>query len=77
MSILYFGTDHAKNVFALHSVNEAGKLELVCPSVLHTKLHELVAGFLSIIYFIENKIISNLLLPIFSLLGRLLTVAAF
>ena len=44
MSILYVGIDLAKNVFALHRVNEAGKPALVRPSVARAKLHELVAG---------------------------------
>lgn len=43
MSILYVGIDLAKNVFAVHGVNEAGKAELVKPSVARGKLHELVA----------------------------------
>ena len=44
MSILYLGIDLAKNVFALHGVNEAGKSALVRPSVARAKLHEVVAG---------------------------------
>ena len=44
MSILYVGIDLAKNVFAVHGVNEAVKAELVRPSVARGKLHELVAG---------------------------------
>ena len=44
MSILYVGIDLAKNVFAVHGVNEAGKPELVRPSVARAKLHELIAG---------------------------------
>ena len=44
MSILYVGIDLAKNVFAVHGVNEAGKPELVRPSVARGKLHELVAS---------------------------------
>ena len=43
MGILYFGIDLAKNVFAVHGVNEAGKSELVRPSVPRAKLHELIA----------------------------------
>ncbi len=43
MAILTVGIDLAKNVFALHGVNEAGKPELVRPSVPRAKLHELVA----------------------------------
>lgn len=44
MSILYVGIDLAKNVFAVHGVNEAGKPELVRPSVPRARLHELVAS---------------------------------
>ena len=44
MSILYVGIDLAKNVFAVHGVNEAGKPVLVRPSVPRAKLHELIAG---------------------------------
>ena len=44
MSILYVGIDLAKNVFAVHGVNEAGKPELVRPSVARARLHELIAG---------------------------------
>lgn len=44
MSILYVGIDLAKNVFALHGVDEAGKPALVRPSVPRAKLLELVAA---------------------------------
>lgn len=44
MAILTVGIDLAKNVFALHGVNEAGKPELVRPSVARTKLNEVVAA---------------------------------
>jgi transposase len=44
MAIVHVGIDLAKNVFAVHGVNEAGKPELVRPSVPRTKLHELVAS---------------------------------
>ncbi len=44
MAILYVGIDLAKSVFAVHGVNEAGKPELVRPSVPRAKLHELVAA---------------------------------
>lgn len=44
MSILHIGIDLAKNVFALHGVNEAGKPELVQPRVPRAKLHALVAA---------------------------------
>jgi transposase len=43
MCILYVGIDLAKNVFAVHGVNEAGKPELVRPNVARAKLHELIA----------------------------------
>ena len=44
MAILYVGIDLAKNVFAVHGVNEAGKPELVRPSVPRAKLLELIAA---------------------------------
>jgi transposase len=43
MAILYVGIDLAKSVFAVHGVNEAGKAELVRPSVPRGKLLELIA----------------------------------
>jgi len=43
-AILYVGIDLAKNVFAVHGVNEAGKPELVRPAVPRARLHELIAG---------------------------------
>ena len=42
MTILTVGIDLAKNVFALHGVNEAGRAELVRPAVPRDKLHELI-----------------------------------
>ena len=44
MTILTVGIDLAKNVFAVHGVNEAGKPELVRPSVPRAKLHALLAA---------------------------------
>ena len=44
MSIVYVGIDLAKNVFAVHGVDEAGKPALVRPAVPRARLHELVAG---------------------------------
>mgnify|MGYP003441237892 FL=1 len=44
MTIVFVGIDLAKNVFAVHGVNEAGKAELVRPSVAREKLHELIAA---------------------------------
>lgn len=44
MAILTVGIDLAKNVFALHRVNEAGKAELLRPAVPRDKLHELIAA---------------------------------
>jgi transposase len=44
MAILTVGIDLAKNVFALHGVNEAGKPELRQPRVPRAKLHALVAS---------------------------------
>ena len=39
MMILTVGIDLAKNVFAVHGVNEAGKAELVRPAMPRDKLH--------------------------------------
>lgn len=44
MAILYVGIDLAKSVFAVHGVNEAGKGELLRPSVARAKLVELIAA---------------------------------
>jgi transposase len=44
MAIVYVGIDLAKNVFAVHSVDEHGKPALVRPSVPRAKLHELIAS---------------------------------
>ena len=44
MAILYVGIDLAKSVFAVHGVNEAGKVELLRPSVARAKLVELIAA---------------------------------
>jgi transposase len=44
MSILYVGIDLAKNVFAVHGVNEAGAAELRQPKVTRAKLHALIAS---------------------------------
>jgi transposase len=44
MSIVYVGIDLAKNVFAVHGVDEAGKPALVRPAVPRARLHELVAS---------------------------------
>ena len=44
MSIIFVGIDLAKNVFAVHGVNETGKPALVKPSVARGKLLELVAS---------------------------------
>ena len=44
MAILTLGIDLAKNVFALHGVNEAGKPELQRPKVARAKLDEVVAA---------------------------------
>lgn len=43
MTILYVGIDLAKNVFAVHGVDEHGKPALIRPNVARSKLHELVA----------------------------------
>src|SRR4249919_2481802 len=44
MAILYVGVDLAKNVFAVHGVDEAGRPALVRPSVPRVRLHELIAS---------------------------------
>lgn len=44
MAILTVGIDLAKNVLALHGVNEAGKPEVLQPRVPRTKLHAMVAA---------------------------------
>ena len=44
MSILYVGVDLAKNVFAVHGVNESGTAELREPKVTRAKLHALIAS---------------------------------
>ena len=44
MSIVFVGIDLAKNVFAVHGVNEAGKPALVKPSVARGNLLELVSS---------------------------------
>ena len=43
MAIVTVGIDLAKNVFALHGVNETGHVEMRRPSVARAKLHVLVA----------------------------------
>jgi len=44
MAIVFVGIDLAKNVFAVHGVDEHGKPVLVRPSVARAKLHELIAS---------------------------------
>ena len=44
MSIVFVGIDLAKNVFAVHGVDEHGKPALVRPAVPRAKLHELIAA---------------------------------
>lgn len=44
MAIVYVGIDLAKNVFAVHGVDEHGKPALVWPKVTRDKLHERVAA---------------------------------
>ena len=44
MAIVFVGIDLAKNVFAVHGVDEAGKPALVRPSVPRGKLAELIAA---------------------------------
>ena len=44
MAIVFVGIDLAKNVFAVHGIDEHGKAALVRPAVPRTKLHEVIAG---------------------------------
>jgi transposase len=44
MAIVFVGIDLAKNVFAVHGVDEHGKPALVRPSVARAKLHELIVS---------------------------------
>ena len=44
MTIITIGIDLAKNVFAVHGVNETGKPELVKPKVLRDQLLPLIAN---------------------------------
>jgi transposase len=44
MTIVHVGIDLAKNVFAVHAVDEHGKPALVRPAVPRAKLHELIAS---------------------------------
>jgi transposase len=44
MAIVTVGIDLAKNVFAVHGVDETGKAVLVHPEVPRAKLLELIAG---------------------------------
>ena len=43
MAIVFVGIDLAKNVFAVHGVNEAGRPKLVRPAVPRARLQELIA----------------------------------
>jgi transposase len=44
MAIVFVGIDLAKNVFAVHGVDEHGKPALVRPAVPRARLHELIAA---------------------------------
>ena len=44
MSIITIGIDLAKNVFAVHGVNESGEVELVKPKVLPDQRLPLIAN---------------------------------
>ena len=54
MAIIAIGIDLAKNVFALHGINEAGKPELLRPKVPRAKLLELVASLPPCLIGIES-----------------------
>jgi transposase len=43
MAIVFVGIDLAKNVFAVHGVNETGRPELVRQTVPRARLQELIA----------------------------------
>ncbi len=45
MTITTIGIDLAKNVFAVHGVDQNGKIVLVKPKVSRAALLELIAGF--------------------------------
>ena len=51
----FVGIDLAKNVFAVHGVDEAGKPALVRPSVPRAKLHELIASLPPCAVAMEGK----------------------
>ena len=55
MGIPAAGIDLAKNVFALHGVNEGGRTELLQPRVPRAKLHALVASLPSCTLGIEAR----------------------
>ncbi len=44
MAIVFVGIDLAKNVFAAHGIDEAGKPALVQPRIARGKLVELIAS---------------------------------
>jgi transposase len=44
VAILFVGIDLAKNVFAVHGVNQAGKAELAKPAVTRARLTEVIAA---------------------------------
>lgn len=44
MAIVFVGIDLAKNVFAVHGIDEHGKPALVRPAVPRAKLHEVIAA---------------------------------
>ncbi len=44
MTILTVGIDTAKNVFAVHGVDAAGKVQLRQPKVARSKLNALIAS---------------------------------
>ena len=45
MTIITIGIDLAKNIFAVHGVNESGHAELVKPKVSRDQLLPLIANF--------------------------------
>jgi transposase len=53
MRIITVGIDLAKNIFAVHGVNEAGKHELIKPKVTRDQLLPLVANLPAYLICIE------------------------
>jgi transposase len=57
MAIVTVGIDLAKNVFAIHGVDETGKPALMRPNVPRAKLMEIIAGLPA--YFVAHYRLSG------------------